>query len=847
MKKESPKGRKRTRRTTKKRKKNVKKVSYHRKPEEMDLRAWQIELRRQYGQKQEFIIENTGNHPVYSEFKVANPEAKTAYKVAIRGQKPGNNFCSCPDFKSNTLGTCKHIEAAIHKIFKTRGMRKHFKQPYEAAYSSVYLYYGEEREIRLRIGTEATEVMQALAKGFFDENNALKPDAYGRFEQFLEKARQLQPSFRCYPDALDFILQKREDERRRQRVAAIARQKNKYLDQLLKIKLFPYQKDGVLFAAQAGRCLLADEMGLGKTVQAIGAAELLKKEFNIARVLIICPTSLKYQWKSEIEKFTDSTVEVIEGTPAKRKPRYEESESFYQIVSYHMASNDLEEVRASEPDLVILDEAQRIKNWNTKISRAIKQLDTPYAIVLTGTPLENKLEELYSITQFVDNYILGPVYLFLNRHQIKSETGQVVGYKDLGQIKEKLAEVMIRRTKKTVLKQLPGRMDKNLFVPMTDKQMDMHKEFSDVVARLVAKWRRYGFLREKDRQRLLINLNQMRMVCDSTYILDQKTRHDTKVLELMCILEEALAEDDTKVVVFSQWQRMTHLVAQELEEREIPFCHLHGGVPGSKRGELLDRFREDDQCKVFLSTDAGGVGLNLQTASIIINLDLPWNPAVLEQRIGRVYRMGQLRKVNVVNFVSAGTIEHRMLHTLEFKASMAAGVLDDGEDFIFMGGERFKKFMQNVEEIAEAKPTEVGEAAAVTSDEDLEPAAIGESAPPAEFETLEATEEMQKEGQEAESAPEPSGQRNERGTGARGNGSGKRADSPGELVQMGMSFFASLTQTLSDEKKTRELTQTLVKKDKNTGQTYLHIPVENEEIVQNAFNLLGSLVRQFGK
>lgn len=846
MKKDSPKNKKRGKGKSKKEKKSEKKVSYHRKPEEMDLRAWQIELRRQYGQKQEFVIENIGDHPVYSEFKVSNPEVHTAYKVAIRGKEPGNNFCSCPDFKSNTLGTCKHIEGVVHQLWNSWGMKKHFKNPPEADYSSVYLHYGEERRIKLRIGSDAREELQLLAAGFFDKDHTLLPEAYSRFEQFLEKARHLNSSFRCYPDALEFILQKREDEKRRERIAEIARRKDQYLDQLLNVKLYPYQKEGVLFAARAGRCLIADEMGLGKTIQAIAAAELLKKEFHIGRVLIVCPTSLKYQWKSEIEKFTDSSVEVIEGAPATRKPRYQESDSFYRIVSYHMASNDQEEIKASENDLVILDEAQRIKNWNTKISRAIKQIDTPYAIVLTGTPLENKLEELYSIVQFVDNYLLGPVYLFLHRHQIKTEHGQVVGYRDLDQIKVKLSEVMIRRTKKMVLKDLPGRIDKNLFVPMTDKQMDIHKEYGDIVAQLVAKWRRFGYLREKDRQRLMIHLNQMRMVCDSTYVLDQQTRHDTKILELMCILEEALSDEETKVVIFSQWQRMTHLVAQELEERNIGYCHLHGGVPSSERGKLLDQFRDEAEYRIFLSTDAGGVGLNLQSGSIIINLDLPWNPAVLEQRIGRVYRMGQKRKVNVINFVSAGTIEHRMLHTLEFKASMAAGVLDDGEDFIFMGSERFKAFMENVERITESTVVEVSATGAVTSDDDLEPAAVGESIPPApEQEVPEPVEA------EAEAAPKPAETPREETPRERPAAqSGQSGGSPAgasDLIQMGASFFSALTQTLSDEQKTRELAQSIVKKDEDSGQTYLHIPVENEEVVQNALSLLSGLLRQFGK
>ena len=819
--------------SVKKKTSKTRRVSYHRQPEEMELNAWQIALRRQFAQQEEYVIENVGEQPVWSEFRVANPKVATAYRVALRAKEPGANFCSCPDFRTNTLGVCKHIEAVIHKLWHTRGMRQHFKKPYEAVHSSVFLHYGKERSIRLRIGSEAEEQLRSLAQPYFDESGILRPEAYRQFERFLESARQLSPAFRCYPDALEFILQKREDEQREQRIAAIAQQADGYLGQLLKVKLYPYQQEGALFAATSGRCLLADEMGLGKTLQAIAAAELWRKEFGISRVVIICPTSLKYQWKSEIEKFTDSSVQVVEGPPHHRRELYEQSEAFYLILTYNMAMYDAAHLQALEPNAIILDEAQRIKNWNTKISRAIKQLQTDYALVLTGTPLENKLEELYSIVQFVDQYCLGPLHTFLHRHQIKDEHGRVVGYRDLELIKEKLRTVMIRRTKKQVLQQLPARTDKQLFVPMTPAQQDYHKEFGDQVARLVAKWRRFNYLSEKDRQRLMINLNCMRMACNSTYLIDQKTRHDTKIMELMCILEEALAEEDTKVVIFSQWERMTRLIREELDERQIGFAYLHGGVPGSERGGLLDTFHNDPNCRVFLSTDAGGVGLNLQTASLVINMDLPWNPAVLEQRIGRVYRMGQLQPVSVINFVSAQTIEHRMLATLDFKASLAEGVLDDGEGFVFMGSERFKKFMEEVETITTTTGAEKEALSSVAEEADME-----ENIPGA---GMEPKPDFMAEDDLPEPAPQP-----EQAPASRERQE-QPQPSPAALVEMGGRFFSSLVQTLSDEKASRELVDSLVKKDESTGQAYLQIPVESKEMVQSALSLLGGLIKGMGQ
>jgi SNF2 family DNA or RNA helicase len=326
--------------------------------------------------------------------------------------------------------------------------------------------------------------------------------------------------------------------------------------------------------------------------------------------LIVCPTSLKYQWKSEIERFTNSTVHVVEGNILKRREEYKVNSAYYQVTSYNTLANDIDFINDTlEFDFVILDEAQRIKNWKTKVSKSVKKLNSTYTVVLTGTPLENRIEELYSIMQFIDVYQLGPLYKFVERHQLKDpETGKVLGYHHLNEITSLLSDTLIRRTKKEVLKQLPERMDKNLFVPMTFEQMEIHDELQTDVSKLVNKWRRYGFLNEADRQRLILSLSKMRMVCDSTYILDQRTRKDTKIEELMNILDEFFQTNDSKVVIFSQWERMTRLVAAELDKKGIGYEYLNGGVPSHKREALLTNFRENPNSKVFLSTDAGGVG-----------------------------------------------------------------------------------------------------------------------------------------------------------------------------------------------------------------------------------------------
>lgn len=263
---------------------------------------------------------------------------------------------------------------------------------------------------------------------------------------------------------------------------------------------------------------------------------------------------------------------------------------------------------------------------------------------------------------------------------------------------------MIRRTKHEVLKELPERREKRLFLAMTDAQRTLHEGNRETVSRIVAKWRRLGFLPDKDQRILMSALQNMRMVCNSTYLLDPQSDHGVKVEEAMAVIENLLEHPEAKIVVFSQWVRTHELIAKRLKARGWDYVLFHGGVPGRTRRALIKKFKEDRACRIFLSTDAGSVGLNLQHATAVLNMDQPWNPAVLEQRIGRVHRLGQRHPVLVYHFIAEHSIEHGMLNLLSFKQALFAGVLDGGQEEIFLGGTRLTRFMQSVEQATGALP-----------------------------------------------------------------------------------------------------------------------------------------------
>ena len=387
-----------------------------------------------------------------------------------------------------------------------------------------------------------------------------------------------------------------------------------------------------------------------------------------------------------------------------------------------------------------------------------------------------------------------------------------MGYKGLNAVGEKLHDILIRRRKKDVALQLPQRMDKVLFVPMTEQQQAMHDELQSNVAQLVYKWNRQRFLSEKDRKRLLLSLSQMRMVCDSTYILDQKSRYDTKIDETMNILNQVFENGDEKVVIFSQWERMTRLVAAELDKLGVRYEYLHGGVPSEKRKNLMENFTELPESRVFISTDAGSTGLNLQVASILINLDLPWNPAVLEQRIARIYRIGQQRNIQIINLVAPSSIEERMLSTLNFKTSLFEGILDNGEDSIFLDDSKLDKMMESISAIVtEPEDKEKGEGREVVRIEDKEE--------PAEtFAPAEASDEDTEPSEDTEAA---------------------------RLIRQGVSFFSGLVQTLRSPEGIRSLADSLIEEDKETGKATLRIPVPDKESVIGFLSLAGKLLSGF--
>lgn len=610
---------------------------------------------------------------LWTDYVITNQASGKSYRIALRGWQPGESYCSCPDFRKNTLGTCKHIIYAL-KRGSAKFSKKVQNTPAPVDNICVYIKYGRRIELRLLLPENLKREIKTKIEPMRDKAIEDPKDLLHRIGQ----VERLGTSVTIYPDAEEYLQKKLFQAR----MAAVANDIRKdpaghpLRSTLLKVKLRPYQLDGIAFAAGAGRAVLADDMGLGKTIQGIGVAELLARHASVSRVLIICPASLKSQWRIEIDKFCRRSCRLVLGS-AKERPAQYAGDQFFTICNYEQVLRDLLAIERVQWDLIILDEGQRIKNWEAKTSRVIKALASPFALVLSGTPLENRLDELYSVVEFIDDRRLGPAFRFFNRHRVVDEKGKLLGYRNLDQLRQELKPILLRRTRQKVIKELPPRTTEVIRIAPTEEQYNMQLGHRQIIQTIINK----KYLSEMDLLRLQKALLMSRMIADSTFLADkQPPGYSSKLEELGRLLDQLTAEQDRKIVLFSEWTTMLNLIEPLLEDRKINHVRLDGSVPQKKRQALIHQFQNDPDCMLFLATNAGATGLNLQAANTVINVDLPWNPAVLEQRIGRAHRMGQKRPVQVFLLVTTETLEENLLATLSAKHELSLAVLDPEAD-----------------------------------------------------------------------------------------------------------------------------------------------------------------------
>lgn len=427
--------------------------------------------------------------------------------------------------------------------------------------------------------------------------------------------------------------------------------------------------------------ILADDMGLGKTVQALSFLQHYYDEHGDLKALVVCPTTLIYNWENEIKKFTSSLTYYIHHGPLRSRDIKEWQKHNVVITTYGTLRSDIKLFTAVPFDYVVLDESQAIKNPSSKVTKAVALLHAKHRLCMSGTPLQNNTFDIYAQMNFLNPGMLGTMEFFRQEFAIPIDKFGEEEQKD--HLRKILYPFILRRTKEQVAKDLPEKTETVLFCEMEDEQRKIYDAYRNDFRNKIM-----GTIEEQGIQRsqltILQGLMKLRQICDSPAILNETEKfenHSIKLEELAREITENIGNH--KALIFSQFLGMLALIRQKLEELNIKYEYFDGSTTAPDREKAIQSFQKDDEVRVFLiSLKAGGVGLNLTAADYVYIVDPWWNPAVEQQAIDRTHRIGQTKNIFAYRMICKDTIEDKIMQLQERKRLLAKELIADDASFV---------------------------------------------------------------------------------------------------------------------------------------------------------------------
>ena len=449
--------------------------------------------------------------------------------------------------------------------------------------------------------------------------------------------------------------------------------------------LRPYQVSGFqwLNFLKENNCggILADDMGLGKTLQALTMLEHFENTTGNLRALVVCPTTLLYNWENEIKKFTPQMEYIIHHGPNRNRTKEETEKHHITITTYGTLRSDVLLLKDIEFDYIVLDESQAIKNPNSKVSRASCLLNAKHRLCLSGTPLQNNTFDIYSQMNFLNPGLLGSQEFF--RNEFATPIDKFGEQEPKAHLRKLIYPFMLRRTKEQVATDLPEKTETILYCEMGHEQRTVYNAFRNEYRNKVL-----GLIDEMGMERsqltILQGLMKLRQICDSPAILNEEEKypnHSIKLEELTREITENISNH--KALVFSQFLGMLGLIREKFEYLKIPYAYFDGSTSINDRQKAINNFQNNPECRVFLiSLKAGGVGLNLTAADYVYIVDPWWNPAVEQQAIDRTHRIGQTRNIFAYRMICRETVEDKIIQLQEKKRLLAKELIADDSGFI---------------------------------------------------------------------------------------------------------------------------------------------------------------------
>lgn len=481
-------------------------------------------------------------------------------------------------------------------------------------------------------------------------------------------------------EELSFILDEKFEKLRAFKEIPKVTPPNKLNDILRPYQVSGFQWLNYLNEVQFGG-ILADDMGLGKTVQALTMLQHFKRDKGTLKALVVCPTTLIYNWKNEVAKFTPELTSLIHHGNLRSHDTAFLQEHHILITTYGTLRSDITLLLKIHFDYVILDESQAIKNPSSKVTKAATLLNATNKLCMSGTPLQNNTFDIYAQMNFLNPGLLGSVDFF--RNEFANPIDKFGEEEQKEHLKKLLFPFILRRTKEQVAKDLPEKTETILFCEMGKEQRKVYDAYRNSYrAKILGVIDEQGI--DKSQLTILQGLMKLRQICDSPAILNEEEKfqnHSIKLDELTRELTESIG--DHKVLIFSQFLGMLGLIKDRLKELGVKFEYLDGSTPSADRQKAIQSFQEDETVRVFLiSLKAGGVGLNLTAADYVYIVDPWWNPAVEQQAIDRTHRIGQTKNIFAYRMICMDTIEDKILQLQERKKALAKELIGDDDGFV---------------------------------------------------------------------------------------------------------------------------------------------------------------------
>ena len=440
----------------------------------------------------------------------------------------------------------------------------------------------------------------------------------------------------------------------------------------IKVKLFPYQQIGFnwlknMYDIGFGG-ILADDMGLGKTLQAISLISEIQLENEDLLGIIIVPTSLLHNWKEEFYKFSDIKPILVEGNAETRKELVKKTEKGILITTYQTFRNDVKNYKDKKFDVMILDEAQNIKNVSSLVKKATSKLESTVNFALTGTPIENSIMELWSIFDFILPGYLDNITKFRKKYKNSLNNPDS---KKIFNLKNIVSPFILRRTKDEVLTELPEKVENNMIVELSKEQKKLYMAY---VKRAKKELREFD-KEENNNLKVLAILTKLRQICNSPQLFDENYTGKVAKIELLKELMPDILSNGHRILIFSQFLGTLEEIKEELEKEKVEYFYINGSVKSKERMEISKKFNSGEGQVVLISLKAGGTGLNLIGADVVIHYDPWWNFAVENQASDRAHRIGQKKSVQVIKLITEGTIEEKIIKIQENKRTLSENIL----------------------------------------------------------------------------------------------------------------------------------------------------------------------------